>query len=133
MNIPELDGRLVETVDGSGAPGHWIFRFDNDSFISIGCDWRIVVDGRVKVAGGDHQQVFGRKEPLDAVKEATNLLGGRAILAASVGEVGDLLVTFEGGARLETFTDSCGYESCTVRVDGGKQIVVLGGGGVAEL
>jgi hypothetical protein len=132
MNIRELEGRVIEAVDGSAAPHTWVFRFVDASFISIGCDWRIVVDGSVAVACGDHQQLFGRQAPLDAVREASQLLKGKAVVAASLSEVGDVLLRFAGGVRLETFTNSCGYESCTIGVAGRTQLVIVGGGRVVE-
>ena len=45
---------------------------------------------------------------------------------------GDLAVRFEDGTTLQTFTDSSGYESCDIHLDPVHQLVVLGGGGVAE-
>ena len=131
-SISELEGRTLEAVEGSAAP-YWVFRFGRTTFVGVECDWRIVADDRVALARGDHQQMFGREEPLDAVREAELLLKGRRVTAASLSEVGDLSLAFEGGARLQTFTASSGHESCTIRLDDSRELIIMGGGGVHEV
>jgi hypothetical protein len=132
MDVPELTGRILEEIDGTAAPGSWIFRFGEGYVLSVGCTWRIVAQGRVVLAGEDHQQLFGLKEPVDAVAEATRYLQGRPITGASIDATGDVTFTFEGGPLLQTFTDSCGYESCTIHLGPYRQLVVVGGGEVVE-
>jgi hypothetical protein len=132
MDVVELTGRVVEEIDGTAAPGSWIFRFGQGYVLSVGCTWRIVAEERVVLAGDDHQQLFGLKEPLDAVAEATRYLRGKPVTGASIDTTGDLTLTFEGGTRLETFTDSCGYQSCSIHLGPDRQLVVVGGGAVVE-
>jgi hypothetical protein len=130
--VPELEGRTLDTVDGSAAP-YWIFRLSGGARIAVGCEWRLVHDGRIVLAGGDHHQLFGLQEPVDAVVATERLLKSRQIISASLGEVGDLTLLFDGGPRLETFTDSMGYESCTIHLDDGREPIVVGGGAVREV
>ena len=132
MDLPELKGRAITTLDASAAPPLWIFVLERGCSINVGCPWRVVRDGRVALAAQDHEQLFGRQEPVDVVKETLSLLDGKKVVRASIGHAGDLAVEFEGGTRIETFTDSCGYESLTVRLSDGKQWIVVGGGKVVE-
>jgi hypothetical protein len=131
MRIPELDGRRLTNVDGSAAPGQWLFRFGGDHTISVECDWRIVVDGAIALAARDHEQLFGLRVPVNAIVQAQELLSERQVADAAIGVLGDLSVTFTGGARLETFANSSGYESCTISLPD-RLIVVLGSGAVEE-
>ena len=132
VTIPQLTGRRLEEVDGSAAPGQWIFRFGEKHCVNVECDWRIVVDGRIALAARDHEQPFGLPKPVDAVKEAERLLKGKKVTQADLGPIGDLVLTFDGRERFETFTNSSGYESCTVGLPGG-QLIVMGGGNVVKL
>jgi hypothetical protein len=132
MDVPELTGRALVEIDGAAAPGSWIFRFGEDYVLSVGCTWRIVALGRVVLAGEDHQQLFGLKEPVDAVAAATSYLKDRPITGASIDETGDVTLTFEGGTLFQTFTDSSGYESCTIHLGPHRQLIVVGGGEVVE-
>jgi hypothetical protein len=38
MTIPELKGRSLEEIDGTAAPGQWIFRFGDKCMINLECD-----------------------------------------------------------------------------------------------
>jgi hypothetical protein len=133
MTIPELTGRELEQVDGSGASvRQWTFRLTAGCLINVESDWRVVLDGRILLAARDHEQMFGRQKPVDAIHEAERLLKGKAISNATLSPTGDLVLAFEGGTRLETFANSSGYESCNIWLPGGKQFIVMGGGEVAE-
>ena len=132
MELPEMRGRALTAVDASATPDQWLFQFGDGCFINVECDWRIVSTGRVVLAPKDHQQLFGREEPVDAVKVIMSLLGGKNVTRASLGRAGDLVLEFDGTITLETFTDSSGYESCTIGLGNGKQLVVVGGGEVVE-
>jgi Family of unknown function (DUF6188) len=133
MNISALNGRALEEVDGSAASvGQWLFVFGAGCSINIVCDWRVRVGERILLAAGDHEQLFGRQEPVNAIQEANRLLKGKRVADASFGPAGDLTLVFEDGSRLEAFANSCAYESCIVRLPGGKQLVVVGGGDVVE-
>ena len=104
-------------------------RLLDGSHILVECDWRIVHSGRVALAAKDHRQLFGRQEPLDVGREVrlTRRQDGHSGITA---RHGDLVVEFEGDIRLETFTDSCGYESCTIDLVDGSKVVVTGGGAI---
>ncbi len=131
LNLLELQGRVLTGVHLSPEGGQWGFGFGDDCGLNLVCAWRIVTEDRVALAAQDHHQLFGLKEPVDGIAEAMRLLGNKRVVRASLSRYGDLLVEFEGGYRLETFTDSCGYESGTISF-GGRQLIVMGGGEVAE-
>jgi len=80
----------------------------------------------------DHRQLFGRQEPVDAAHEALALLAGKKVTRASFDQTGDLVLELEGSIWVETFTNSSGYESCTIKLSGGAEYVVVGGGRIEE-
>jgi hypothetical protein len=132
MDIDELKGRTLLGLDRGAAPTNWIFRFGPECWLGLGC-WRVVKDGRIGVAGGDHGQLFGLREPVDAVDRVQALIGGSVVVRATLApETADLRVEFDNGGRLETFTDSSGYESATIHLEKYRQIIVMGGGSIAE-
>jgi len=131
VDVPELLGRTVHDLDASAAPACWVFRLGEDYALTITCPWRLVIGGKVALAGNDHMQSFGLKEPVDIVKETLNHLMDRRLTRASLDQTGDVTLVFEGGATLETFTDSLGYESCVIWL-GTRQLVITGGGRVVE-
>lgn len=126
VEILELEGLVLTAADDSAAPDQWNFRFGDGCWLNLSCTWRIILDDQVVLAKGDHQQLFGRQEALDAARTASGMLEGRKILEATLTDVGDLQILFEGGARFETFTDSSGYESGTIHLNSGRTLVVLG-------
>ena len=130
MEFPTLVGKSIAKLAPADPPGPCAFAFSDGSHILVECDWRIVHSGRVALAAKDHRQLFGRQEPLDVGREGAALLAGKAVTRASLRDTGDLVVEFEGDIRLETFTDSCGYESCTIDLVDGSKVVVTGGGAI---
>ena len=131
MELPELSGRVLTGINLSAEGGQWGFSFGDTCGLNLACAWRIVTKDRVALAAEDHQQLFGLTQPVDAIAEAIRLLGGRRVSDASLSPHGDILIEFEGGNRLQTFTDSSGYESGTI-ILGRRQLVLMGGGEVAE-
>jgi hypothetical protein len=90
--IAALEGRALTRIDGSAHPGDWLFYFQEDCFVRVGCDWRIVSDERIALASQDHEQMFGRSTPLDGVAAASKLLVGAKVVKASINPVGDIVV-----------------------------------------
>jgi len=132
MELPLLAGKSIATLDPAEPPGPCAIGFSDGSHILVGCDWRIVHSGRVALAAKDHRQLFGRQDPVDAGREALVLLAGKKVTRASLSDTGDFVVEFEDAIRLETFTNSSGYESCTIDLADGSKFVVVGGGGIVE-
>jgi Family of unknown function (DUF6188) len=132
MELPLLTGKTIVAVDAAESPGPCSFHFSDGSYVHVECDWRIVHDGQVALAAKDHRQLFGRQESVDATREATTLLAGKKVTRACLSQTGDLVVEFEGATRLETFTNSSGYESGSIRLADGRRYVVVGGGDVVE-
>ena len=132
MELPLLTGQSIVWVNPEEPPGPCGFGFSDGSQILVECDWRLVHNGRVALAAQDHQQLFGRQEPVDAGRETMALLADKRVIRASLSETGDLVVEFDHAIELQTFTNSCGYESCTIAFANGTKLVVTGGGAIAE-
>jgi hypothetical protein len=72
--------------------------------------------------------------PVDAEAIAGELLGGREVIAAEVKpQFADLVLTFEGGRRLELFNDSSGYEGWSLKGPDDGQVIGQGGGAPVTL
>ncbi len=127
-----LKGRSLEGVGDPGDHGQWLFRFEGDRLLNVECPWRLVDRGAMVLGRCDHRQKFGLPEPVDAVATLSRLVGGRRVERMLVSEHGDLRLEFTGGVRLETFTESAGYESWTLRTPDAPLIVARGGDGAME-
>jgi len=126
-----LVGRQLTAADPSAAPGSWVFQFGADCRLTIGGTWRLIKGGMVMVAGGDHQQLFGLTEPVDASRRVLEGIAYAVIKKASFDDVsGDLTIEFSKDLRLQILTDSSGYESWTLWRPDGTQLVADGGGRV---
>ena len=125
-----LCGSSLESVEAD--PHSWVFRFSGGATLCAECPWRIIADGGVALGSADHKQKFGLPEPVDAARDAMALLGKRHV---SVGRIHpdtcDIVIEFSGGARLELFNGSSGYEGWTLSSPGGRQIIAQGGGQLA--
>ena len=128
LTIASLEGRTLTRVVGS-TDADFAFLFEDNCSVWV-CEWRIVQGGRIVWAAGDHGQRFGWSEPLDGVAKVTELIVGRKVVKATLGRLGDIEILFDNEARLQSFTNSCGYESASIKLPGGLTVLVLGGGTV---
>jgi len=130
VGIECLTGKICTRVYENYSQ-NFTFEF-SDASLAVDCLWRIKVDGRVALTSRDHGQKFGLPAPVDAHADATSRLKGRRVLEARLDESSaDLTLEFDGGQRLEVFTDSSGYEPWNLRAPG-VHLVALGGGGIAS-
>jgi len=113
------------------AEGVWQFDFEKAG-LTIECPWRIVSGGSVVLASSDHGQKFGLPAPVDLISATLEKLKGLTIEAIDVnGETADLCLKFGGGARIDTFNDSSGYEGWNYSDRTGVMLVAQGGGHLA--
>ncbi len=132
MELDGVVGLVLTAVDLDERSRQWTFRFDGSCRIDLTCTWRVVIENRVAITDRDHLQRFGLPAAVDSAQVARSLLKDRQIVRAGVADgPGDLTLVFDGDARLETFTDSSGYESGTIRLPNGDLIVLMGGGDTA--
>src|SRR6188768_4327934 len=109
-----LDGRRLEAVGDPADHGQWLLTFDGGHTLNLECPWR-VTDGRTVCLGRiDHRQLFGLASPVDGVSMLLSLTATRIVESTWVSRHSDLRVEFSGGVRLETFSESSGYESWTL-------------------
>lgn len=67
-----------------------VLQTDGSAYIIV-TDWRLIANGRVQVTSLEHGQIYGMKEPIDAIGKLTQALEGAIIkLAAIDEETGDL-------------------------------------------
>jgi len=124
-----LAGRRCKhvSVDVSGT----YFDLDGAS-VRAGCPWRIVSNGSIALGSVDHEQKFGLLVPLDAALHAQQLLDERPIRGVLLHQdSADLIVDFGDGVRLEIWNNSSGYEGWHATGPNGREVIALGGGGLA--
>jgi hypothetical protein len=113
----------------------WSFDFGERLYLTASVPWRIVTAAGIAHGDEDDAQWFGLPQPVDGEQRTNALLKGQKVLSVGVDEqTADLRVVFDGGARLDLFNNSSGYEGWQALVPGdGKELTViaLGGGGLA--
>jgi len=97
--------------------------------------WRVVTADGIALGLEDDGQRFGLPRPLDGEARVNELLSGQRVSEIEVdAQTADLRVVFDGGARLDFFNNSSGYEGwqASVPIHGRVlTIVALGGGELA--
>ena len=134
LSVECLVGRAMTQIDGTAAPSEWVFHFGDRCLLNVGGTWRAAQDGRIAIAGDDHNQLFGHKDPVDAGDRLGAIFGSRTVSKAGFdGLTGDLRIWFGERTWLEVLTDSSGYESWTLLRPDGTLVVAMGGGEVVPL
>ena len=106
----------------------WVFVFDNGVSLAVGCLWRLVEGGRIRLTSQDEGQQFGLPAPVDAALEINRRLSLASIVAADLREgLLDLDLHFSSGHILQIIPDSSGYESWELS-SGARQFIAMGGG-----
>jgi hypothetical protein len=110
----------------------WSFGFSENVSVSTESPWRLINEERIVVTSEDDGQRFGLSEPVDAASAVLSVILGRTVEAAMIdASSGDLTIAFNGGARLQLFQMSSGYESWRLSASG-SEIVCTGGGEIAH-
>ncbi len=109
----------------------WSFDFDEGLKIAASVPWRIVTKDGIAHGDEDDGQWFGLSKPVDGEVRANELLRGQKIDAVELAtDTADLRLVFDGGARLDFFNNSSGYEGWQAAVPaGGKELTVIAVGG----
>jgi hypothetical protein len=112
----------------------WVITVVGGGSIALPIPWRIVTNGRIAFANEDDGQQFGLTAPVDGEAKANGLIASRPITSVSIDtQTADLVVHFGDAVRLDTFSNSCGYEGWHITFppeNGGMSVVALGGGDV---
>ncbi|MBX7495344.1 hypothetical protein K3172_05690 [Qipengyuania sp. 6B39] len=110
----------------------WGFDFGERLHIAASVPWRIVTGDGIAHGDEDDGQQFGLPQRIDGEARVNTLLSGQRVSKVEVdGETADLRVVFDGGARLDFFNNSSGYEGWQASVPVGEEVltvVALGGG-----
>ena len=131
MDVSWLQGERCTAVEHS-APGEFLFHF-GAAGLRLSCAWRLRQDGRIILAHADHGQRFGLPAPVDVPAAALAHLAGRVIVGGRIEDhVGDIILEFSEGCRLEVFNDSSGYEGWSMTAPDGTQLIAASGGEVSS-
>jgi hypothetical protein len=111
----------------------WLFVFDGGISATVGCIWRLIEDGRIRITSEDDGHQFGLPAPVDGVLSVGQRLGG-AIITYVILRAGtlDLELQFDSGHILQFIPDSSGYEAWNV-YEPSRQFIAIGGGELAVL
>ena len=109
----------------------WSFDFGDRLNIAASVPWRVVTPDGISHGDEDDGQWFGLPEPVNGEARANELLRGQRVAAVELdAQTADLRVVFDGGARLDFFNNSSGYEGWQASVPaGGKELTVIALGG----
>ena len=111
----------------------WSFDFGEGLNIAASVPWRVVTSDGIAHGVEDDGQWFGLGQPVDGDARTNELLQGQKVVGVEVDALtADLRVIFDGGARLDFFNNSSGYEGWQAAVGGrdGLTVIALGGGGL---
>jgi hypothetical protein len=111
----------------------WVFVFDKDLAIVVGCLWRLLEGGRIRFTSEDNGHIFGLPSPIDAVVEVNNRLANASIDTVDLrpGTL-DLELGFATGHEVQIIPNSSGYESWDLTC-GTRRIIAVGGGDLSIL
>ncbi len=110
----------------------WTFVFGEGLSISAPAPWRVVTSNGIAFGAEDDGHEFGLPRPVDGEARTNELLQGQKVVEVGVDEqTADLTIVFDGGARLDFFNASCGYEGwqASIPADGKELVIIAKGGG----
>jgi hypothetical protein len=111
----------------------WLFAFERDANLAVGCLWRLIEGNRIRLTSLDDGQQFGLPAPVDAAETINSRLGKAAIVKIDIQEgILDLQLTFDTGDILEIIPDSSGYEAWNL-LGSDQQFIAVGGGDLSIL
>ena len=109
----------------------WLFAFDGQANLVVGCLWRLVEGNRIRLTSLDDGQTFGLPAPVDATETINSRLENAVIVTVKIREgTLDLQLTFDTGHTLEIIPDSSGYEAWNLQ-GSDQQYIAVGGGDLA--
>jgi hypothetical protein len=112
---------------------NWFFRFSDDEWLRVTTLWRVTQAGGIRRTSTDHGQWFGLQAPVDAAREAEELLLGHLFQTISIKDgTADLSIELPNETMLQVITDSSGYEPWELHIED-RQLIAYGGGHVAGL
>jgi len=134
--LPLLEQALLGRQSKIARREHdWVITVIGGGSIALPIPWRIVADGRIAFANEDDGQQLGLPAPVDGEAKANDLIASRSITSLSIDtQTADLVIYFGDAVRLDTFSNSSGYEGWHINLppeNGGMSVVALGGGDVA--
>jgi len=123
-------GRLLAEV--AKREHSWCFTFSGGGCVVTEAAWRLITKDGINVTSGDHGQLFGLSEPVDARARVLAATKGRKIIDTRIADgTSDLVLAFEGAVRLELLNLSSGYEAWRA-THGTDDVICLGGGALSR-
>lgn len=72
--------------------------------------WRLIKDGKAYISSFDHNQLYGLKSPIDAIRSLSEELHGRIVTEVHhESETGDIILNFSNFVAVQIFNFT-GYE-----------------------
>jgi len=90
-----IENKKVVRSDLAGLVGHrfqsithreydWLLTLDGNVTLAIGCLWRLIHDGRIRLTSQDDGQQFGLPAPIDAASEVNRRLANSSVEAVEL-------------------------------------------------
>jgi len=109
----------------------WVFDFDREVNLVVGCLWRLVEAGRIRLTSQDDGHQFGLPSPIEAASEINRHIANSTVVAVELKQgLLDLELQFATGHRLQFIADSSGYEAWNL-YQRNRQYIAVGGGELA--
>lgn len=109
----------------------WVFHFDAEIHLVVGCLWRLCEHGRICVTSVDDGHKFGLPMPVDAVAYVNSRIAKAVVVAVELRDgTLDLRIEFSTGHVLELIPDSSGYEAWDLSREN-LRFIAFGGGELA--
>jgi len=126
----ELERKLVgASVHVTRRENDWVFEFSKNLNVIVEAAWRLRNPQSIQLTDSDDGHQYGLPAPIDAEAKSNELLSGCTVTGAYMDDAsGDLKIAFSSGTILEVLTNSSGYESWRVYVDGDFFAAVGNGG-----
>lgn len=106
----------------------WVFLFDGEASLVVGCLWRLVEDGRIRFTSEDDGHRFGLSAPLEVAVEVNRRIAGASVKAVTLQQgTLDLELLFNTGHLLQIIPASSGYEAWSISKEN-RDFTALGGG-----
>lgn len=113
---------MVSALNEANTEFDWFFTF-NTGNIRVGCPWRVLKNGKKHLGIGDHEQIYGLPEKIDATNELKELFKNKKVKKFEISDhTGDIQVFFDDHLILQTF-NFFSYEPWSIRSPDGTNYI----------
>jgi hypothetical protein len=131
VNVEWLHGEVCTRV-WAPVPGGIVVAFQFGLAAAVvACPWRLLENDRLVLGRSDFGNLLRGGQPVDVAHDAFALLKDRPVVGGRIDmSLGDFVIEFQDGVRLEVFNDASSNESWKMGSPHGPSLVATRGGQV---